>query len=180
MGTFQELQNIFYSGAYSFSGSLDPISEFAFLIREGYMNLKTITIADKVEYLTLFENKNVIRRAFNAAGGGDAHIALKLSGGKYLEKSTGRSVLYEHPFCGYFPDIMSADHSVIIECGHTQNPEKVFKYFQEGVKEFIQIPYTNETDTKITGYSFSPNEHLIEFLKLLEQTKLDETRKNIQ
>ncbi len=114
----------------------------------------------------------------NAAGGGKNHVALKLLAKEYLQKKGVTELLFEHPFCGYYPDVMSADTLIIAECGHTNNPEKMLAYFQQGnIHECMQIPYPMYEDKEILGYCFTAGPQLKEFLDFLEAEKRNQLRK---
>lgn len=98
--------------------------------------------------------------------------------GKYLRHKRSVDVQYEHPFCGYYPDVMSKDASIVVECGHTNNPEKMLAYFQHGnIRECIQVPYPDESDDAILGYSFIEGTDLQEFLTFLESEKRESIKK---
>ena len=73
--------------------------------------------------------------------------------------------------------MMTEDNLIIAECGHTDNADKMLKYFQEGnIKECIQIPYPTHEDKKIHGYSFIAGDQLKEFLDFLEQERLNQIK----
>ena len=172
MDIFTKIQNIFYSGNHNFNGDLESINEIAFLVKEKYLNLNTVSISSKSDYFGLLNNQNKLDNMYEAHGGVYAHVALKILAGKFLETQRQQLFVYEHPFCGYYPDILSGNNSIVIECGHTQNPEKMLGYFHVGnIQECIQIPYPSEEDKTILGYSFIAKENLNEFLILLEQEK---------
>jgi hypothetical protein len=86
-----------------------------------------------------------------------------------------------HAFiCGYYPDVMTKDGSIVIECGHTNNPEKMLHYFrQSNTRECIQIPYPDESNTAILGYSFTTGTELHGFLGFLESEKHSAVKKLI-
>lgn len=72
---------------------------------------------------------------------------------------------FEQAFAGYIPDVQSVDLHTICECGHTNNPEKLFAYFRHPeVRYVVQIPYPVDTDTEILGYEFQATPNLIPFL----------------
>ncbi|OJI06487.1 hypothetical protein BK004_03385 [bacterium CG10_46_32] len=174
MSTFTRVQTIFYSGGHAFRGNAEPINDIAFLLDNGYLTLAALSIGTKQAYRKLLDNVIAQEHAYNlAAGGGKNHIALKLLSGEYLKKQGFDSVLYEHPFCGYYPDVMTKNTSVIIECGHTQNPEKMLTYFQQGnIKKCIQIPYPEREDVYMQGFCFSAGKELKEFLNFLERDRI--------
>lgn len=184
MSTFEKVKSIFYPTTnQSFEGSHESINEIAFLIDEEYLSLTDFPIATKEEYLNLFKSKSSLDKSarFDAAGGGDAHMALKLLGKKYLHDERGLNSGFEQPFCGYYPDVISEDKTVVIECGVTANPEKILNYFKQGgLKELIQLPYPSFEDEHLIGYSFKPNEDLKDFLEFLQEEKHNKIRQIFQ
>lgn len=171
MSTFTKVQEIFYSGGHAFRGDRESANEIAFLLDEGYLTLKTISIGEKHAY-DKFLDDVIAREHFHnlAAGGGKNHIALKLMAAQYLQERGFNSVQYEHLFCGYYPDVMTEDRRVVVECGHTQNPEKMLMYFRQGgIEECIQIPYPAHDDADVRGYSFTAGAELKGFLDFLEK-----------
>lgn len=174
MSTFDKIKSIFYSGNTPFEGSYESINEIAFLVDNRYLKMSCFPISSKKEYLDLFNEQSRLHKIkrCDAAGGGDAHVALKILGGTFLKKMRGLEAKYEQPFCGYFPDVLSVNRHIVIECGVTGNPEKILTYFQQGgIKELIQIPYPMDEDEKIAAYSFTPNDNIKDFLALLQSEK---------
>lgn len=166
MDTFLKIQSIFFSGSNAFRGDQESINEIAFLVDEEYLVLNRICVGTKEKYFNILDSVLDNEHKHDlAAGGGKNHVALKLLASEYLKNKNIQETKYEHPFCGYYPDVMSNDKSVIVECGHTQNPEKMLAYFHQGnIKEFIQIPYPVHEDDKIIGYSFTAKDDLRSFL----------------
>ena len=179
MDTFKKIQAIFYSGSHSFRGSLEPVNDIAFLLDEGYLALTTASIGSKQDYDALLDSVLAHEHAHNlAAGGGKNHVALKLLAASYLSTRGYGAIQYEHPLCGHYPDVMTRDASIVVECGHTQNPEKMLTYFQQGnIKECIQIPYPVFEDTEVLGYSFTAQDELKEFLDFLEADRRSQLKK---
>src|SRR3989344_1663933 len=114
MTTFDTVRDIFYSGAQAFRGSHDSISEIAFLIDEGYLSISTIIINSKKEYRILLSQPDKLEQFDEAAGGSNTHIALKVLAKNYLETSRNCKSLFEHPFCGYYPDVLSDDETIVV------------------------------------------------------------------
>lgn len=179
MTTFDVIRDIFHSGGHAFTGELEPINEIAFLVEHSYLMLRTIEIASKEEYNELnAEISSKCNSHDKAAGGGYAHVALKLIGERYLNGSRKKQVHFEQPFCGYFPDVVTDDKTIVVECGHTQNAGKMLDYFRlSDIKECIQIPYPDLNDNTIAGYSFVPGENLHEFLGFLEEQRRDDVKR---
>ncbi len=177
MNTFQEMRDIFFSGGFAFTGIQESINEIAFLVDEGYLILKTITIADKEHFLSVLKSTSNQIEKDNASGGSVEHITLKILASEYLEHQKQIGSQYEHAFCGYFPDVLSIDTSIVVECGHTQNAEKMLTYFRQGgISECIQIPYPDHDSKTITGYSFTANTDLKKFLEFLDIEKRNEVK----
>lgn len=177
MNTFDKIQDIFYSGSHAFRGDKDSISEIAFLIDNNYLSVSPIIISSKEEYDILLNNPHKLSFLYEAAGGGGTHIALKILAKEYLKIDRGHESVFEHPFCGYYPDVLSVNESIVIECGHTGNPEKILTYFRQGnIKECIQIPYPSSQETEIIGHSFIAKDKTAEFLIFLEKEKLAKTK----
>ena len=172
MSTFDKVRDIFYSGNFSFTGDLEYINEISFLVDNGYLVLKTLDISSKEEFKHLLGKPSEVKELiYRAAGGTLPHIVLKILGGRRLE-AMNKIPLFEHEFCGYFPDVMSEDKEIVIECGHTQNADKLLTYFRQGkVKTLIQIPYPSVDDEKVLGYSFTANGEIYEFLEFLDKEK---------
>ena len=167
----KDLNSIFYSGDYNHTGDKELIVKLSFLLNNNYLLVNKIKIADKSDYLNLAANSEQINRNFDADGGGRTHVALKLLAKKYLS-TTGIESKLEHAFCGYYPDIISNDNQIIIECGHTNNVDKIFNYFTQGkIKQLIQVPYPYEDEEFIFAYCFTPKPKLADFLLFEEQEK---------
>ncbi len=178
MDTFLEVQEIFYSGGQAFRGNKELINDIAFLLDEGYLTLNRVFIGSKEKYLSILDEPLLKEDMYRAAGGGKNHIALKLLAGEYLKTRGFHKVLYEHPFCGFFPDVMAENCLIVAECGHTDNADKILKYFQHGgIQECVQIPYPTADDEKIYGYSFLAGDELKDFLDFLEKERLGQIKK---
>ena len=177
MSTMARVREIFFSGSHEFRGDLASIQEIAFLLDKQFLFLKEISIATKAAYHAILDDVLKNKHAHDLADGGEKnHIALKILAGEHLKKH-GFRVQYEHPFCGYYPDVLAHDASIVVECGHTQNPEKMLAYFRQGaIKKCIQIPYPVSENDEICGYIFTASEHLVGFLDALERKKLQELR----
>ena len=113
MDTYKHVRNAFYSGEHAFNGDRQIIQDIAFLVDEQYLLLRVFPIASHQEYLAILHNLEKNKRSDDAAGGGNEHIALKILSGEHLQKSLGLKVLYEHPLCGYYPDVITTDNSIV-------------------------------------------------------------------
>lgn len=168
--TPDSVANIFYSGQFGFMGDMQMISKITFLLNEHYLSMKQVVIASKSIFLDTCANSTIINNSFEAAGGSPEHIVLKLLAQAYVTKEYGINSECEVSYVGYIPDVISIDRSIICECGHTNNPEKLLAYFhQPSTKAIIQIPYPNEDETCVYGYTFVANENLIPFLEFENQ-----------
>src|SRR3989344_4759702 len=182
MNTAEKIRDIFYSGNYAFSGESEPINEIAFLVDEEYLSLASSVIADKQEYLRVAQEISERAHMFDAAaGGGHSHMALKIIAQRFLRKQRNKEAIFEHPFCGYYPDVISIDKTIVVECGHTQNPTKMLDYFQEGnILEYIQVPYPTVDDQSVTGFIFTAGSALSEFLTFLNEQKRNKFREIVR
>lgn len=158
---------IFYSGQFGFVGDIEIATKIAFLVNNNYLLLSPITMATKEFYLSTSSNHSLITSRDEASGGGTTHIALKLLAERYLKNEYNVDCVFERPFAGFIPDVQSLNKDIICECGHTNNPEKIFEYFKHPeIRYVIQIPYPNEDDTFVTGYEFQAQPQLNSFLEL--------------
>lgn len=157
------LRTIFYSSQYNFSSDKSLLTKLSFLIAHNYIAVEKITLCPKTHYLNL-ASATETRENFDAAGGSPQHVALKLIGQEYLFR-LGIESKCELSFCGYTPDVISTDLQTVIECGHTDNIDKLFIYFLQGdIAECIQIPYPDESDSTVYAYRFIPKPNLKKFL----------------
>lgn len=181
MSSFLKIRDIFFSGAHAFAGNADAIGEITFLVDEGYLTIDQVVVADKSGYIRLLDDEAFYKESMGKiSGGGLSHIILKKLSGHYLMEHRGLAVYYEHPFVGYYPDVISKNKLVVVECGHTANPEKMLMYFTQGkIQECIQVPYPDHGDYTIRGHSFKANANLKDFLSFLESERLVELRKLI-
>lgn len=180
MDTYKHVRNAFYSGEHAFNGDRQIIQDIAFLVDEQYLLLRVFPVASHQEYLAILHNLEKNKRSDDAAGGGNEHITLKILSGEHLQKSFGLKVLYEHPLCGYYPDVITTDNSIVVECGHTHNPEKMLTYFrQSDIKECICVPYPDPDEQNVFGYSFSASKELKDFLSFWDKEKYSDIRKKL-
>lgn len=181
MDIYTHIKDAFYSGGHAFTGDKQIIQDIAFLVREGYLKLQLFPIASRQEYLTVVRNVGKNMRSDEASGGSIEHVALKLLSGEYLQKKYDLEVLYEHPLCGHYPDVMTTDNRIIVECGHTNNPEKILTYFkQSGVKECILVPYPDPDKQTVQAYSLIALDELKSFLDFWESEKHAEILKSLR
>lgn len=180
MDTYTKVKNAFYSGEHAFTGDHQTASDIAFLVDNGYITLRLFPLADRQEYLAILHDVSHQEHVHEAAGGESTHVALKLIAGNYLQREHGQKPLYEHPLCGYFPDVMTADKRVAVECGHTHNPEKMLTYFKQGdIKECIFLPYPDPEEQMLPAYSFTALSELNEFLTFWEAEKYSDIRSKL-
>ncbi|MES2203101.1 MAG: hypothetical protein V4474_02165 [Patescibacteria group bacterium] len=173
MTTLSKIRDIFYSGTYAFNGDGALAGEIAFLLDNGYLHMTSFVVIDKQTYLRKAEEVGTKTAPHDiSAGGGNTHIALKLITAEFLERERGQKMQFEQPLCGYYPDVVSADRTLVAECGHTQNPDKMLAYFRQGgVLECLQVPYPNEEDTSVMGYSFRPQIGFSDFMQTLDRQR---------
>lgn len=180
MDTYAKVKNAFYSGEHAFTGDNQTASDIAFLVDNGYLALRVFPLATRKEYLAILQNLPDQTYAYEAAGGSETHIALKLLAGNYLKRNHNQKLLYEHPLCGYFPDVMTADNRIVVECGHTNNPEKMLIYFRQGaLEECLLVPYPDPDEQQVYAYSFKALSELRNFLAFWESEKNSGIRKKL-
>lgn len=171
----KELAEIFYSGTHAFKGDGSLIQKIHFLLQHNYLKCEKISVSTKSEFYNICDSIERNPNFDEAAGGGSMHVALKLIAQIYLEKQ-GMSAIFEKQFLGYFPDVITEDLQTIVECGHTDNVDKIFTYFIQGnVAEIIQLPYPTSDDPSIYGYRFLTGNNLREFL----QTEFDIDKQDV-
>lgn len=177
MTNFLEIRNIFFSGDYGYAYDVDTVQEITFFVNNGYLLFERVVIGKKQDYLVLLSKRITTKDSCDADGGSKQHIALKIIAGKFIKNTYEKDIFYEHVFCGYYPDVKSTDSSIIVECGLTNNPEKIFAYFKGGASEVIQVPYPYDEDTEIIGYKFTAAENFREFLEFYEKEKLSNVKR---
>ena len=181
MDTYTRVKDAFYSGGHAFTGDKQTARDVAFLVDEGYLELRVFPIASRQEHLVLLHTLEQNKQADEASGGSQEHVALKLLSGEYLQKKLGLEVRYEHPLCGYYPDVMTIDSRIVVECGHTHNPEKMLTYFKQGgIEECVLVPYPDPEKQQVFGYSFTALDELRNFLAFWESEKHSEIRKKLK
>ncbi len=159
------LSDIFYSGTHGFKGDKSLIQKIHFLLKNDYLVCERVIMSSKTEFYQLCDSLKENPDFDDAAGGGNTHVALKLIAQTYLQK-LGMNVIFEKQFYGYFPDVISIDLQNIVECGHTDNLDKIFTYFIQGsIAEVIQLPYPTTDDEFIFGYKFTAKNNLRGFLE---------------
>lgn len=173
MKTPADIRDIFYSGTHAFNGDPQIIAEIAFLLDKNYISLNSVVVAPKSDYLDILREIAANPGGHDSAsGGGYAHMALKVVTARHIKNVYGKDTRFEQPFCGYYPDVLSTDKLTVAECGHTQNPAKILDYFRQGnIRLFMQIPYPTEDVESVSGYAFTAERELIEFLDLLDDQK---------
>lgn len=181
MDTYTQVKDAFYSGEHAFTGDRQAVRDIAFLVDKGYLNLRVFPIASRQKHLATLHTLDQNKHADKASGGSQEHIALKLLSGEYLQKKFGLRVQYEHQLCGYYPDVMTADSCIVVECGHTHNPEKMLTYFkQSDMKECILVPYPDSEKQIVLGYSFTASDELRKFLTFWDSEKRSEIQKKLR
>jgi len=130
---------------------------------------KIANLEDYHEYIDDIKSGKIDR--FDIEGG-DGHLALKLLARDYLQ---GQKTNFEIEFDGYFPDVITFNKKVIIECGNT-NPDKILNYFKnKKLEQVIVIPYPSYGEKDIIGYIFKPSVELTDFLIFREKELLRNT-----
>jgi hypothetical protein len=113
-----------------------------FLLNNNYLSMSQVIIVDKSKYLKTCSNQEIISSHDEVSGDGNTHVALKIIVSEYIGKVHSLDCIFKQPFAGFVPDVQSIDKRIVCECGHTNNPEKIFTYFRHpNVKCVMQIPY---------------------------------------
>lgn len=168
--TVKKLFEVFYSGDHAFRGDAQTIQDIYFLIENDYIHFQKEVLGTKEEYKKLMHEADLTN--VDIAGGSTDHVAIKA----FAIKKLSYSFVSELQFYGFFPDLISKNKKIIVECGNTQNPEKIFSYFLHGVEEVIQIPYPSVEDKEIAAYKFSPQKDFEKFYKLWKQNELNKLK----
>ena len=172
MSAYATVREAFYSGAFDFTGDPRTVRDIAFLVDENYLELTTFPIASRKEYEDTLRLLERPAEGYEAAGGSAAHVALKQLTARYLQTVRKLKIKYEHPFCGYYPDVLTVEARVVAECGHTNNPEKMLAYFRQGdIEECILVPYPDFEAETVFAHSFTALPNLKDFLIFWEQEK---------
>lgn len=180
MDTFSQVKDAFYSGEHAFTGDRQIVRDIAFLVDENYLTLRVCPIGTMNEYREILHTLEHQEGSYEAAGGGNTHTTLKLLSGAYLRNRFGQGIKYEHPFCGHYPDVMTDDGRIVVECGHTNNPEKMLTYFRQGnIEECLLVPYPDPELDIVPGYSFAALDELKKFLDFWESEKHLELKKKL-
>jgi hypothetical protein len=160
------IREIFYSGQFGFKSDLEIPTKIAFLVNNNYLLFSKVIISTKERYLEICSNPAILKNRDEASGGSPEHVTLKVLAEEYIKNVYGVACKFEQGFAGFIPDVQSIDNHLICECGHTDNPEKLFTYFKhDAVRFVIQIPYPSDVDTEIYGYEFQASPNLIPFLE---------------
>ncbi len=175
--TFKRVRDIFYSGSHAFRGELEIINDIAFMIDNGYLIMNSIELASHNTFAKYLDDAIVSKsdESYAAQGGSPTHVAPKLLAANYLREHRNGKPLFEQPFCSHYPDVINDDRKLVIECGDTQNPEKILLYFKQGgIDECLQVPYPPENGA-VLAYSFAAGPDLIEFLDYLAKERRGNT-----
>lgn len=172
------VKNIFTDSVQGFRIDMQSIVDITFLLNKKLLLLEKKQISTKKIYFKYIEDINSEKISkIDIHGGSINHLALKLIGNKYLEKIGLLKNKYELEFEGYFPDIITQNKKIIVECGNT-NPDKVFNYFKNNtVEKLIIIPYPNDTNQLIDAYILMPADGLNDFLNFSEKEKFKDIKK---
>ncbi|MCX6742918.1 MAG: hypothetical protein NT116_01655 [Candidatus Parcubacteria bacterium] len=173
------LIDIFYSNS-RLNVDYQALEELNFLIDEKIIKFK------KKEFNSIEEFHKIIERlikkeikVFDYQGGETRHMALKYLGEKFL-LSENKKVKIENIFHNRYPDLISEDQEIIIECGDT-DPNKVIEYFSLGVVKLYLIPYPDDESDHLKIYEFwcEPAE-LTEYKEFREKINHDKIKEIIK
>lgn len=146
------LIDIFYSNS-RLNIDYQAIDEIDFLIHEKIIKYKEEKLCNLEEFYKIIDriqNKEI--KIFDYQGGENRHMALKYLGEKFL-LSKNKQVKIENIFHNRYPDLISEDKEIIIECGDT-DPNKIIEYFSLGVAKLFFIPYPDDKSEHLMIYEF--------------------------
>jgi len=176
-----DLTPIFYS---NYNAGIDyySLDELAFLFDNRCLNYKKEPVGSLKEFYDFIDKINNREiKVFDIEGGGNRHLALKLIGLKYYEK-TSKTALVENWFHGYRPDLLFKNRAgcvIIVECGDT-SPVKIMEYFDRPeVEKVIIISYPEEGEDFIYQHIFSKNKALDEYLRIKKEINLKKIKRII-
>lgn len=170
--TSEELLQIFYSG---FDGGPNwmVLDELELLINDNAILVTKKAVSTISEYKKYLDNERLIADGLGPQGKG--HMALKMIGGKFLERK-GLMSKYESYFLGLHPDVSDFTHTVIIECG-TTDPSGVLIFLEDGGVEWVGvIPYPAEGEEKIFLHKFIKTRLFDKYL----ESKVNRLRENFR
>jgi hypothetical protein len=175
---FDDLIQIFYSGGNERRADLQDISDLLYFINSDLLNHTAYPIVNKDVFYSYSDKlRSGEVKALDVDGGSYGHMALKCIGIDMLSETISPRSLIEIDFAGYRPDIITTDHSIIIECG-TVNPQKISAYFKIPTVQKIHIlPYPNEESVSIFCHTFMASSEFSEFIKFAEKEKLNVVKK---
>ncbi len=159
----ESLLNIFYSNS-PLNIDYQAIDELEYLIDE---HLIVVTLTQLCNVRKLHEIIDKINsgniKAIDYQGGGIKHMALKKLGEDLL-LNLNKKAKIESLFNNRYPDVISLDLKVIIECGDT-DPNKILEYFNSGVESVIILPYPNSEEVNYYEFSYKDLKEVQEYIK---------------
>ncbi|HDQ23031.1 MAG TPA: hypothetical protein ENN28_03615 [Candidatus Uhrbacteria bacterium] len=149
------LLNIFYSNS-RLGIDYQAIDELNFLIKEKIINFSENKLAELMEFYKIIDKlKNEEIKEFDYQGGQIRHMSLKILGEKLLRNLNKKSKI-ENIFHNRYPDLISSDKQIIIECGDT-DPNKIIEYFNLSVVKIFILPYPDNESDFLYFYEFTCN-----------------------
>lgn len=178
MWTRQDVRDIFYSGSYTGHTDEQLIVDICYLLNAGLLFVYENTIASRVDYFTELENiTNGIKPTADIAGGGNGHMALKILAQHYLQTEGVNEIVFEREFEGFRPDLMTKNHTILVECGFAE-PNKIFCYFKnKHVNRMIIVPYPDQESNNIQAFTFTASDELADFLCFKEKEAVRKAQK---
>lgn len=159
--TSEELKNIFYSG-YDAAPDWLILDELEFLLNKDGLCYKVEKICNVKEYKRLIGGVKAVEGSGRQYKG---HMALKIIAQQFL-KQINKASFTERHFLGAHPDVISADKSLIIECG-TTSPEVILLFLREPqVKRVAILPYSYTGEKKLRMHIFSRGPNFRKFMLL--------------
>ncbi|MCX6742755.1 MAG: hypothetical protein NT116_00790 [Candidatus Parcubacteria bacterium] len=159
----ESLLNIFYSNS-PLNIDYHAIGELEYLIEKELIAISTrelCNINKLHEIIDKINSGNI--KAIDYQGGGIKHMALKKLGEDLL-LSLNKKAKIESLFYNRYPDVISNDSSIIIECGDT-DPNKILEYFYYGVAAIMVLPYPDSSEVNYYEFSSKDLKELQEYIK---------------
>jgi hypothetical protein len=140
------------------------IGELDYLLGEKLIDITPVQLCNinKLHEIIDKINSGTIK-VMDYQGGGIKHMALKILGEELLA-DLNKGAKIESLFYNRYPDVISDDLSVIIECGDT-DPNKILEYFNLGVAKIIILPYPDSEEVIYYEFSSTDLKELQEYIE---------------
>jgi hypothetical protein len=146
------LLDIFYSNS-RIAVNFQALDELQFLLDEKIIKIKFGKKFTQEEFYKVIDRINSKEiKIFDYQGGEIRHLALKYLAEELL-KNLHKTPKIEQLYNNRYPDVMSEDREIIVECGDT-DPQKIIEYFNGEIKNILIIPYPTSESKIFTSYKF--------------------------